>query len=540
MAIIIPSKHIYAVDNQKVIDNQVDKIEVQTYAPQIISATENVYNDRVFVPSWFEGNTQSEHASYSIGGSSTYKLALVISVVPYYTTRTFLIPKSIANSRIVELFVGEDKEGNANIKYSLFGDIKKGVAHGEYIYNSLLTVSWDIDAPTDIITTENNYVISNIISYSAKALNEEHDLTLNLKDDTSTIKTAKIKEETDNAFTIELTVLSGIKINKLAGSHHFRDGETNNYPYGLDMVGEYDEYFPKRIDVSFYGNSITLNLEEDILTINASGEHITSFSGNELMQTTNTPNVDESYLEVISQYKNGRECATIRCGIENYYGVDKIDIKIVGYQSLSPYNYEYYFETDYDIKEGEYIYIDDEAFEVYKNLRGRYTFTGELVLEKNKQYTVGVDARKQVSKTRENNLPMTIPIGGIVIPYKFGANGKDKPMSINKDGKPKEFIVIGKKLTYDGGIWQELTLQENAYISFESWGAKITLLSIFGGEEGFVDLVFKMDRGNLDEGDIIEYKSERAEITNGFVRAKKDGAFEKAIGQTIIVTKIHK
>lgn len=55
---------------------------------------------------------------------------------------------------------------------------------------------------------------------------------------------------------------------------------------------------------------------------------------------------------------------------------------------------------------------------------------------------------------------MTFKEHDIVIPMVFGANGEDKPMSLNKDGSPKEFMVLGTKIFYDGAVWQELYLQE--------------------------------------------------------------------------------
>ena len=38
--------------------------------------------------------------------------------------------------------------------------------------------------------------------------------------------------------------------------------------------------------------------------------------------------------------------------------------------------------------------------------------------------------------------------------------GEDVPISKKEDDTPKSFKVIGKKMIYDGAVWQELTLQE--------------------------------------------------------------------------------
>ena len=51
-------------------------------------------------------------------------------------------------------------------------------------------------------------------------------------------------------------------------------------------------------------------------------------------------------------------------------------------------------------------------------------------------------------------------IGDNTIPMVRGADGYDVPMSIHQDGSPKIFKVVGRKMIYDGAVWQELTLQE--------------------------------------------------------------------------------
>lgn len=54
---------------------------------------------------------------------------------------------------------------------------------------------------------------------------------------------------------------------------------------------------------------------------------------------------------------------------------------------------------------------------------------------------------------------MTFDINDIVIPFVFGENGSDVPLS-KKNGEARSFAVVGLKFIYDGAVWQELTLQE--------------------------------------------------------------------------------
>lgn len=55
---------------------------------------------------------------------------------------------------------------------------------------------------------------------------------------------------------------------------------------------------------------------------------------------------------------------------------------------------------------------------------------------------------------------MCFDIGDEVIPMVYTAKGVDMPMSTDKAGNAKVFIVVGIKIYYDGAVWQELTLQE--------------------------------------------------------------------------------
>lgn len=67
---------------------------------------------------------------------------------------------------------------------------------------------------------------------------------------------------------------------------------------------------------------------------------------------------------------------------------------------------------------------------------------------------------KGVLKISSKKGKMSFHIGDQVIPMVFGADGRDRPMSRYNDGSPKVFNVVGRKMIYDGAVWQELTLQE--------------------------------------------------------------------------------
>ena len=61
--------------------------------------------------------------------------------------------------------------------------------------------------------------------------------------------------------------------------------------------------------------------------------------------------------------------------------------------------------------------------------------------------------------TQNNDLPMLFNNGDIVIPYIAIANGTE-PLSIKSNGRPKMFQVTQIRPYFDGAFWQELQLQE--------------------------------------------------------------------------------
>lgn len=65
-----------------------------------------------------------------------------------------------------------------------------------------------------------------------------------------------------------------------------------------------------------------------------------------------------------------------------------------------------------------------------------------------------------VISTKDKDLKMLFSIGDEVIPYKNSAYGADVPISTDKNGVAKTFIVVGTRVLYGGVLYQEITLQE--------------------------------------------------------------------------------
>lgn len=574
--IVIPSKHIYDMRNEKVIDNQIDKVEVLSNTIEIINGTENVYNisyDEPFV----EGDAQYNIGIGSILSYSDPSEAVVpgkedaffayVSLKPTYITKYIEIPKTQDNARIVKLLTGASKEtGSPIISVSFFGSYERGIVKaqaGGNLNDYGRERIWDIKNFLFFDEeTENN------ISYNLPYTDEEIEVRYNkyshvVNPDDYTWAVAKIRLKNEdnllsatastnyNSFGIELKILCGIELIKIGACVPVNRDAGQVVTIYTEVSGTYERYIPKDIRISFEGDIIKLDLEENTITI-GDGNNVISFTGNELMQTTNMPPVEYMYRQVIDNYKNGKETATIRCGIEDYFDINTRFAKVEILSKTFSIN-EWYvtIRTAEQLKIGEQITIDGKTFTVYS--QGSYSSPYEYglriyydgYLDLSGEYTVVVEGGKLISKTGDSNIPMTFHIGDKVVPYKYSANGKDIPMSLNKDGTAKIFAVIGNKMIYDGAVWQELSLQEwNEPIKRNE--AIITIKR--GGTLGTTSQVFcVLKYGKLEIGDGVEYDGEFGYVesysnSTGEYALRLAGydKFYNSIGKTITinVTKI--
>lgn len=557
----ITSNDIYQIDNPKVIDNQVDRVEVEARLPQIINDTQNVYNE-VVTDGDYAGPTQMkmEHNEYQKGATRRVSLAFVeTSQVLVY--KRFIIPKKQANTRILSLLLGLNKEGNTNIQYSLRGNIKKGDITGSiYIkeYSVAGGLKWeDLNTQESEPTTVDLNVPYSLpisddrkVEFTQKGTGDHTTdvtavITLDKKDN---VDTAKLESEDDEDFIIALDILAGLRTLKFGG----------DIPIGTTgaLSGTYEDYYPTEVNVSFYGNTISLNLENKTLSFGTKSlGDVFSFGGNELIQTTNTipeqpltlvkassllsqplfsiqndievrigdkveydeqlltikdmssgePTnilfdnadfgkdladgtvinatlkfrniIEQQYKDLIEKWKQGKEVATLKCGVNDYYDIEgnkvispnvyladyPISMEVV--KEITPTQYEVRIYGNEAIDIDDRLYLGKEQAIVITDLE----YVKEFVWSCNIQVVANGGFAKMLGKgqfvANKNNpptvsLPMSFHIGDTVIPYVYGNNGQDKPMSMYKDGTPKQFNVVGKKMISDGGIWQQITLQE--------------------------------------------------------------------------------
>lgn len=182
------------------------------------------------------------------------------------------------------------------------------------------------------------------------------------------------------------------------------DELVTNITEGLTMEGTTTTYLPTSVTISVQGKAYVLDIPTETKSY-GSGENIYSISNNELIQATNlyvdttTDNNDtKDQIEllcnnILDEYKYGKEKAVIECAVSDYYDE-----------------------------------AGNKAIDAYSS----------NVLEK-----------------------QFFDIGDEVIPFIFkGSKSVVEPLSKYPDGTMKVFKVVANKIEYKGVPFQTLTLQE--------------------------------------------------------------------------------
>lgn len=539
MAVIqIPSKNIFSIDNPKILDNIIDKIEINTNNAKIIvdkdglSYTETVDTQINNGEKYVDTQGASIYSANKRGGSRETGLSAdaqnsIVQLRAYsemrlgYLTIPIKVYKNTYSDRyITDIYYGTDQTDTPNIEYTSEWLSFSYYVNGEYYYiNSDKSLSQadtvyftrgsligspitkegkilldkltnsadnqvtfgkneeDKDDENDYVKYhyhfEQEFVPSGYSALKVK-LSATNDIKIEDKTDTNQ-RYSKGTDENGDYFAFNLTVLCSRQITTMIN---------DNYQIAYDRVGLIPNPSPmngvtycditQNVSFTFHGETIQLDIGELLKYVGKeNGTNVFSVDTNELVQSSNTPLL-EKYEKILEAYKNGKEIATIRCSIDDYY-------------------------TDYyGDRKDKAICIELTPKSIYETVTG--TATGMLLINATGSFFVGVGKIKNlqirtivggnsrvsydedtgeiswtINGTRnqivraiitgtlelQSHLPMSFHLHDKVIPYIYNAKGVDVPMSQYKDGTPKVFEVLSSKVYYDGAVWQELVLVES-------------------------------------------------------------------------------
>jgi hypothetical protein len=406
MAIIIPSKNIYGdIENPKVRNNFIDKVEIK----QKIIAPENKYDEIVYSKAFANlvktnnAIDRDKDAGYGYLGSNAYTIAIAdIEAISKRTDLEVKIPALIDNSFVETLKLGLDKNGNSNIGLRLYGTVEKANISATFTVTGLgendHTVSdEDIGTPSE---EETSFTIPPLIEYEKKStavlnpVSAKASITLDNVNNVADIGQPKITvdEKTGKEYYIlNVRLITDLEIKKLGLLGAFLDIDNASETYNV-TDGEYEHFSAEQVEITIYGNTIGISIKDSTIAY-GNGSNPYTINRGELVPKSSSFMADK----IIAEYSEGKETATLRCDISEYYL----------YDSTKPKN------------------------------------QGDKVIS-------AVDS----------GLNMTFTEGDIVIPMIPSAMGGDEPMSRYKDGSPKEFRVVGTSIINDGAVWQKIYLQE--------------------------------------------------------------------------------
>lgn len=474
MAIIIPSANIFGSPNlYKIKDNYIDKIEVN--ANSVAPNNEydvSVYNYRDNNIEFTKGNrivdsTFTKADSGGAGGGIGPHSCAYIELVPYYSNISISFPNSYNNTYIKNVLYGKDKNDNNNIEYTITATKYIGTITGQAVVANGVgraTITNKIETNHETVQEIDNPLLE--YSYNTYKVTEaEIKFT-----DITNIGTAVVNK-TPTDYSISLIVLTGYFNSYMGGASN----PTPSPNADFSLQGQYVEYLPQKIEITFYGETLSIDLTETTISLGESnGENPYSIDNNELLQTENYYGSEEQnaiesgYNKTLEIYKNGLESAEITCSISKYYDQNG-EIKIrddITSQDVDVSIYARYRDTLGLRYFTLYINspLDYDLYIFYNVHTGTLSVPGSCVIQKGDTAVSAGTGSSVLSSTigisrKYKKYSMTFNIGDLVIPMIY-SNNKDVPISINGNGNAKVFRVIGKKIKYDGAVWQVLSLQE--------------------------------------------------------------------------------
>lgn len=380
MAILIPSKNIYYKQNPKVRDNVIERIEVG--AVEVVPANEyetTVYNKDLTIENVekLENtiNSYKDAVATNQGGSTIRNVRGACGlkyILHYVTIPEIYIPKVQRNKFISKIYKDKDENGNPQIKIGLrirqstfTGDSSYQPSTNTFDFSKSLSKKeeqtlyglQDLEYKNDVSSSVSSLSISNPYSINSyhSIIEENNQLKINSylyvnsnnnwSPSTITVDNSITANLQENDITVEEVTRDGIDCYKLSSVKVLIGVDTIfmsclvESSSDFSNVGGYYRSVGTRIlqeceelSITVYGNTIGIDLVDKTVYINGeTAKKVHSVDGNELMQTSNYYRIDMNYVtgairkffgETRDIYEKGKETATIRCSIGDYYDYD--------------------------------------------------------------------------------------------------------------------------------------------------------------------------------------------------------------------------
>lgn len=452
MAIIIPSKNIYEINNPKIRDNFVDNVSIDYTAITPNNEFETIIYggdlplDNISTTASNEGKkgyifpqTDHTHTDYPIVSTKIINKYATINEIRipklknnYYVSNIYNTKNASTGSSYTQIKKYLNEEIYSYQVEDSFNFTDNAVYGGDFNYDKIVAYTPTV---ANLLSTKRiNDFVGRKVTYSVDN-RTENEFANNWNSSISDYQSADIYNEITytnvDMLKLAATVKNSLdfpKDNDFSNLTIDSESDSDNYiiknltiyvgrtlyacATGLCIPAPTMNYvgrkFPSKVveiqqnvskaEITIYGDTIgidlsdgniTYRLDEKQGTIEGTGEKPFSLSGNELLQDNNK-RIKLLASDILNQYRNGKETVTLLCDINDYY-------------------------------------------------------------DKNGEKKISID---------EATLPMTFSIGDICIPKIYGADGVDIPLSTHPNGDEKTYRVVGVEPYSSGAVWQKIFLQE--------------------------------------------------------------------------------
>lgn len=494
MAIKILSKDIYDISNEIVRKNVIDKVETKQTAVNVYkSQNEPVYavditGNVALTKNVIDKSLTLERKETGIDNNRCF-VGVIFEVDYAYKDIEISFPRKKFDETIYKVYDGASSDGKSKIKLTINKYIQSGYrgfagsplnsSDGSFVGEKSFRVSdsnWVFDSTVDEMPKSIEFKASYITS-SGLNKNIEHNIDYSpfVIPDEENIKTQKIVLDTaTDEYKVSLRVLYKVILYRYSGYNpYYNEAKVQGY-VNIQLTGAEKYELTK---VTIFGDKYEIDLQEQVKVL-GDGSHVYAIEGNELLQTTNTylgeNAVEKQAQNIINEYENGKETATILCSFGNYYNTkNELAISLEKITTSVICSKKEIVTLPLGVKI-HYVYFSDinKKYENQSNIIiPKISSSSFPIVEYSKSTlipTIKIPVNTIVfSKFIENTeydtlfqLPFSFDIDDEVIPYIHNAQNIDVPMSLKKNGSPKVFKVVGTHLFYDGVPWQELMLLE--------------------------------------------------------------------------------
>lgn len=414
MAIIIPSKNIYNNTESGIIrNNQINRVEIPT--KKVLYKYDD--NALVYDEKFSDGIYATDEIAYQSGAvdmqSSEFLCSFFVNCFEISKISKFSkkirVPNIKGNGLITNIHTGTSGDGGVRIQHTIIG--KKEIG----------TVS---------------------VPYSGGLLNSNSPVN------GAMVLVSRVSKLSDTQFNIESSYATQYNLNSIIDEIIQTDGNVSNSAEIEQLITDNLATATAKAVEENGKKYWEINLEQILCSM----LYVTDIETPYVELYTANPSVDSSILCKYEKYI----AETIQININGVlYSIDMEDevIKIGDGEGVFSFNGNELIQTTntYNDKNAS-EYQAQQTINEYKN--GKETAT---VLCSISDY---YDANGNKIISIETSEKMCFDIGDIVIPYIYTPQGIDAPMSLNKDGTPKQFEVIGRRPYSEGAVWQELTLLE--------------------------------------------------------------------------------